>query len=598
MYFCSMTKKELFELYESNRIKEVAKIEKLEQAIWQNSLMRISVFASIIAVLYFFWNWEGWLLVPIVIGIVLFLFLVRRQLNLDYRKRISVERKDIQEEEIRLLDKNYKDEATGAEFALVDHAYCQDVDLFGKGSFYHYINRTRLDKASGELAKILLSNDTDNIVEKQEVVAELSKLVAWRHDYSAEAGLVDIEQNVSSIEEWMESYERFVPKWMKPLIIGFSILSLIVILLYILTLIPEGIAILWLFVGIFISGIFLKKVNALQNDTSKSLSTFQQYSKLLERIEARSWSAKMIGDKIDETSVEGLQASSSIKQFGKLLNSLDQRTNIMISIFTNGFFLRDLYIVIRIEDWIEQNRQYVKDWFELVHFFETYNSLGNFAFNHPNYVFPEISTQARKGLFDSQELGHPLLDESKRIDNDFLIDKEAFYIVTGANMAGKSTFLRTVSLAVIMSNMGLPVCAQRIVYSPTKLVTSMRTSDSLSDEASYFYAELSRLRYIIDLLEQDDYFIILDEILKGTNSVDKATGSKKFVKRLIGTQSTGIIATHDLSLCKIADEHDEVSNYYFDAKIIDDELHFDYTLKEGICKNMNASFLLRKMDII
>lgn len=598
MYFCSMTKKELFELYESKRKKEVAKIEKLEQAIWQNSLLRISVFAGMIAVIYFFWNWEGWLLVPIVSGIVLFLFLVRRQLNLDYRKRISVERKNIQEKEIRLLDKNYKDEATGAEFALFDHAYCQDVDLFGKGSFYQYINRTRLDKASGELAKILLSNDTDNIVEKQEVVAELSELVSWRHDYSAEAGLVDIEQNVSSIEEWMESYERFVPKWMKPLIIGFSILSLIVILLYILTLIPEGIAILWLFVGIFISGIFLKKVNALQNDTSKSLSTFQQYSKLLERVEERSWNARMIVDKIDETSVEGLRASTSIQQFGKLLNSLDQRTNIMISIFTNGFFLRDLYIVLRIEDWIEQNRQHVKDWFELVHFFDTYNSLGNFSFNHPNYVFPEISTQARKGLIDSQELGHPLLNESKRIDNDFLIDKEAFYIVTGANMAGKSTFLRTVSLAVIMSNMGLPVCAQRIVYSPTKLVTSMRTSDSLSDEASYFYAELSRLRYIIDLLEEDDYFIILDEILKGTNSVDKATGSKKFVKRLIGTQSTGIIATHDLSLCTIADEHEEVSNYYFDAEIIDDELHFDYTLKEGICKNMNASFLLRKMDII
>jgi DNA mismatch repair ATPase MutS len=149
-----------------------------------------------------------------------------------------------------------------------------------------------------------------------------------------------------------------------------------------------------------------------------------------------------------------------------------------------------------------------------------------------------------------------------------------------------------------MANMGLPVCAESFKYSPIKLITSMRTSDSLADDESYFFSELKRLKFIVEEIKLENYFIILDEILKGTNSTDKAIGSKKFVQKLVASNSTGIIATHDLSLCEIEKELTEIKNYYFDAEIISDELHFDYKLKNGICKNMNASFLLNKMEII
>lgn len=184
------------------------------------------------------------------------------------------------------------------------------------------------------------------------------------------------------------------------------------------------------------------------------------------------------------------------------------------------------------------------------------------------------------------------------MDNDFEIKNKQFFIITGANMAGKSTFLRTVSLHIVMANVGLPVCATASVYSPVKLITSMRTSDSLTDDSSYFFSELTRLKYIVDAIKQDNYFIILDEILKGTNSTDKAIGSRKFVEKLVASHATGIIATHDLSLCEIEEHLSEVKNHYFDAQIIDDELYFDYTFKKGICQNMNASFLLKKMEIV
>ena len=258
--------------------------------------------------------------------------------------------------------------------------------------------------------------------------------------------------------------------------------------------------------------------------------------------------------------------------------------------------LTDIKNSYHIEQWISKHHNKVSDWFEVVSFFDAYNSLGNYAFNHPQYVYPNITKD--KAAINAKKLGHPLLKTEKRINNDLLIENEQFFIVTGANMAGKSTFLRTVSLHIVMANVGLPVCASSSEYNPVKLITSMRTSDSLTDDSSYFFSELTRLKFIVDAIQKEPYFIILDEILKGTNSTDKAIGSRKFVEKLVASKATGIIATHDLSLCEIEKELEEVKNYYFDAEIINDELHFDYTFKAGVCKNMNASFLLKKMEIV
>ncbi|MBL7897088.1 MAG: DNA mismatch repair protein MutS, partial [Crocinitomicaceae bacterium] len=195
-------------------------------------------------------------------------------------------------------------------------------------------------------------------------------------------------------------------------------------------------------------------------------------------------------------------------------------------------------------------------------------------------------------------LGHPLLDSKKCVKNDFQIRDKNFLIITGANMAGKSTFLRSVGVSIIMANAGLPVCSEHYKYNPVKLISSMRSSDSLVNDESYFFAELKRLKMIVDTIEADPYFIILDEILKGTNSKDKEDGSRKFLQRLSSTNSSGLIATHDLSLCELEKENKRIMNYYFDAEISGDKLHFDYLMKKGVCKNMNASFLLKQMKIV
>jgi DNA mismatch repair ATPase MutS len=197
-------------------------------------------------------------------------------------------------------------------------------------------------------------------------------------------------------------------------------------------------------------------------------------------------------------------------------------------------------------------------------------------------------------------MGHPFVPHSKQVRNDVILSgNEHFLIITGPNMAGKSTYLRSLGLTFILANAGFPVIAESCSIPKFKLYSSMRTSDDLTVESSYFHAELTRLRFIMDAIERgEQVFIILDEILKGTNSKDKEIGSAKFLEKLVKMNAKGVIATHDLSLCELASNSSSFRNMYFDSTIEGDELSFDYQIREGICKNMNASFLLKKMHLV
>ena len=379
--------------------------------------------------------------------------------------------------------------------------------------------------------------------------------------------------------------------------IGFSLASLLVFVLAVAEIIPIESLLYWLLFGLGITGRYLKQVNVVSAQTSKAKDTFRQYALLLNKIETTTFSSDLLKAQQSRIELEGQKASEIFAKFSKHIDGLDNRNNLLSAIFGNGYFLWDLRQAYYIEQWIKTYADKVEDWFEVVTFFDAYNSLGNYAFNHQAFTYPEITET--KNTILAQDLGHPLLQSDKRVDSDLDIQDQQFFIVTGANMAGKSTFLRTVALHIVMSNVGLPVCATQSKYKPIKLITSMRTTDSLTDDSSYFFSELTRLKFVVDTIEKDNnYFIILDEILKGTNSTDKAIGSRKFVEKLVKLNATGIIATHDLSLTEIEAQLEPVKNYFFDAQIVNDELYFDYKLKQGVCQNMNASFLLKKMEIV
>lgn len=561
-----------------------------------SSILRLLIFLGIIYIIYHFWGNIQALIPLALLGIVVFVALVSRHANLKYERDRYRELINLNKLELQVLQRNFHDLATGKEFDYPLHPYSQDVDLFGKGSFFQYLNRSALSQGRMKLASLLLSNDTQNIKEKQQSIQELAEKADWRQNFSALAMLVKTQTKSEVVLEWFSSYRRFVPDIMRWLPWVFSGISAVVITAFFLDQVSAMQLLLWFIIGLGLTAMYLKRINMLSESVSQIQDTFHQYHQLLALIEATEFSSKILKEKKQHVHSEQEKTSKIIKKFSKAIDALDQRNNMIFGVLGNGFLLWDLRQAYKLEKWIEAHGTKTKSWFEVIEFLDAYNSLANFAFNHPSYVFPTLNQQT--SILKAEGFAHPLLDPNKRVANDFSIDNEQFFIITGANMAGKSTFLRTVSLGILMANTGLPVCATSCSYTPIKLITSMRTSDSLTDDESYFFSELKRLKFVVDAIKQEKYFIILDEILKGTNSTDKAIGSRKFLEKLIGSRSTGIIATHDLSLCEVAEELPQVANYYFDAEIVNNELYFDYKFKKGICQNMNASFLLKKMEIV
>ncbi|MDT0556341.1 MutS-related protein [Patiriisocius hiemis] len=584
------------EFYSSQIEEKSANLAQIKKRLLLLSLLRLGVFCVVGFAMYLTFANTPLFVGILVGGLILFIFLVVKHTGVTYKKEWCKKLLALNKDELKVLNGQRDHLFSGEEYKDDTHAYCNDIDLFGEGSFFQYINRTALETGRNTLAFLLKENVINKIQIKQEAIKELAAIPKWRQDFSATASLVKTEVSAKKVIKWLQDYQPFVPKIMQWMPIVFSILSVIFFTAYFLDFISGYVVFGWFLVGLAISGAYLKKVNTLSAHTAQIQSTFQQYYKLLSKIEAQEFSSQLLSEKkvsiIDKTK----NASSILKQFSKRLDALDQRNNMLIGVLANGFMLRDLKQSLLIEQWIATYKDEVNTWFKAITFFDSYNSLGNFVFNHPKYVFPIINNN--DVIIDSKQIGHPLLNPNKVVRSDFSIAKETFFIVTGANMAGKSTFLRTVGLQIVMANLGLPVSAEKVNYSPIKLISSMQTSDSLTDDESYFFSELKRLKYIVEAIKQDEYFIILDEILKGTNSTDKAQGSRKFIDKLVASKSTGIIATHDLSLCDAANEYEEVKNYYFDAEIVNNELYFDYTLKKGICQNMNASFLLKKMGIV
>ncbi len=571
-------------------------IPKFKQKLFALSMLRLGVFVVLLVGVYYFFS-NSTILIPfVVLGMMFFAWLLvkysysKNQLK---KKQLLLQ---INTTELAVLNGNYSELDAGKEYIDPKHSFSYDIDLFGEGSFFQYINRTALSSGKNNLAQRITSNDTRQMLDKQEAVKELAQLPEWRQNFQATAQMIKVETSPKSILHWLYSHASFVPKSMRFLPLLFSLVSVLLIVLFYVEIISGKVMLAWGITGLVITGVFIKKINQFYGQVNKAKDTFRQYHQLLQLIETQSFSASILLQKQQEIKTETQQASQIFHTFSKMLDAFDQRNNMLVGVIANALALRDLQLCYKLEQWMLMYQNKIEHWFEVVAFFDAQNSLANFWFNHPQFVFPTLNKDNL--VIQSSKLGHPLLPESKRIDNDFFIQNEEFFIITGANMAGKSTFLRTVSLAIVMANTGLPVCAKNFDYNPIKLITSMRASDSLAQDESYFFSELKRLQFVVESIASDRYFVILDEILKGTNSTDKAIGSQKFVEKLVTSHSTGIIATHDLSLCQTAETLPQVKNYFFDAQIVNDELYFDYTLKTGVCKNMNASFLLTKMGIV
>ncbi len=581
--------------YAQQRDKHNEELQRLKKQLALLASLRLLVFVATGLAMYFLWTTSlvYWIF-PL--GLAGFLYLVSRYTDLKWQKGYVERLIAINNTELEVAARRFHHLPDGKEFLVPEHPYAQDLDLFGRGSFYQYANRTALKQGSQVFAGLLLDGYPKDIVKKQEAVQELAQMSEWRQRFSALAGGTHPEVPHHVVSKWLKEHVVFVPKWIKYVAPAFALGSIGLIIAAVSGWIPEALVLYWYLVGIGIVGRYGKNILRFSLDVSKAQDTIEQYQKLISELEQKEFTSELLQDLQQKLILDGEKTSKILKKFTRHMAMLDQQNNLLIMMFGQGLALWSLYFAYQVEDWVGKYGKQVEGWFEAIAYFDAYNSLGNYAFNHPDHTYPQITDGPM--TLQSKAVGHPLVDPKKNVLNDFSLDEGRFSIVTGANMAGKSTFLRAVALQIVMANMGLPVKGKEVKYRPVRLLTSMRSSDSLADETSYFYAELKRLKYIVDELEKGNCFVVLDEILKGTNSVDKAEGSKKFVEKLVRSGATGLVATHDLSLCTLADKLPQVENHYFDAQIVNGELYFDYRFKEGICQNMNASFLLKKMGIV
>jgi len=598
-----MTHEEIKHKYLQLLLQYSAENEVLAKGIKRYGLFRILFFLFWILMIYLSstWSWTSFG-VTMGLGMLIFVFLVRKHNKMHRRKAVVERLIRINREQENAMEWNFSELEDGKEYIDETHLYSYDLDLFGQGGLFQYINRTSTIPGKDRLAELMgyIEKSPAEIQNRQKAIDELSHLLEWRQDFRVIGLMVDEHaEDISGLELWVGSAPDFKSVFFKGLVILFPIINLSMFLLSVFGYISFWQFLAYLVVPLMFAGIKHRKVNMKHNRLSRKYQVLKKYSGLFAMIENRSFSSERMMELQKGLIRNGSNASSAIRDLSKIANAFDTRLNLLAGFMMNILFLWDIRQSLRLEKWQEKYRDHLSHWFKVIAETDAYISLAGYAYNNPLYMYPEIREDDQFQL-KAEKIGHPLIHSRKRICNDYSVDRWGnFTILTGANMAGKSTFLRTIGINMVLASCGAPVCASSFSMRPVELITSIHTIDSLANNESYFYAELKRLKLIIDMLKEDNQiFIILDEILKGTNSRDKQSGSKALVKQLISLQASGIIATHDLSLGELQEHFpNNVQNSCFEIIIEKDRLDYDYLIKPGIAENMNATLLMERMGI-
>ena len=578
-------------------------LQQVKKQIFRISMLRLTLFIAGVAGIYFFFSQTPLLIVCICLTFLPLFILVKIHNHFFIRKEWLETQARIIQEELQALSGDYSSFEDGKEYVNPEHPYSFDLDIFGRRSLFQSINRTCTFFGKARLAKWLQNHlhEKTSIEKRQEMVREISEHTLFREQFRI-AGLVHHGQSSDGekIQAWSQSPAQYLHAgWVKAFIWGVPVINS---LLLITSLIGwTSFSCLGLSFGIFLVLSFgiIKRATYIQETYGKQLKSLNGYARLIALAKAEDWKSAGMLELMERFNLNGQSPVQALQQLSKELDRLDLRNNQFLYVLLEGSIFFQLQEIVRIERWKVRYGQYISEWLETVGELDALCSLGTFAYNHPQYTYPELTE--KPFCFLATQMGHPLMPVSQCVKNDATIPSRPFFlIITGANMAGKSTYLRTIGVNYLLACVGAPVCCERLKLHPNQLITSLRTSDSLSDNESYFFAELKRLKRIIDLLNQgQQLFIILDEILKGTNSMDKQKGSFDLIRQFMQLKANGIIATHDLLLGSLIKQFpEEIRNYCFEADIKENELTFSYKLREGVAQNMNACFLMKKMGII
>jgi DNA mismatch repair ATPase MutS len=538
---------------------------------------------------------------------IVFLILVKRYDKVSKQMALFKKISDINTTELRYVNEGYLPFEDGSEFINPSHSYSYDLDVFGKRSLFQHINRTANTIGKEKLAHYFLYNFSEKeIIDNQKAIAELKDMVDWRQCFYAIGQLnPDSPDAVQRFLRWTRTPPKVISPFIKVLCYLIPLAFVIPAIAYIATSDDLYFSLIKLFFGLNLClvALYFKQIREEVETLGKLFKTIENYGQLIQSIENQGFESEKLrilrGGLLSKQMKEKQQVkvSTQLKSLSVILARLSSVENLVGSLLSNGSLLYHVFSLFALYKWKANYAEEAPQYLSVIAEFETLNSLANFSFNNPEFVFPSISPQKN---FNAVQIGHPLLNRQKRISTSLNLDNQRFIILTGSNMSGKSTFLRTVGSNLVLAKMGSPVCAQSMTTYPFEVRSCMRVDDSLQDNDSYFYAELKRLKGIVDFMKVNPHsFILLDEILRGTNSNDKQAGTIALIEQLVHHNAIGIIATHDLEVCNLREKHPTfLANKCFEVEILDNNLHFDYQLREGVCKNKSAYFLMKKMGII
>jgi ABC-type multidrug transport system fused ATPase/permease subunit len=578
---------------------QLAKRQKRKSAF---GVFRFGSIAALIAAFYFLYSF-GWMYVLVANLLLVTLFIRLVILDLANKEAIAhiIELIRVNKDELLALDGQYYHFEDGQSLIPKEHFYAADLDILGHASLFQFINRTCSEMGSDQLATWLLKPaKTTDILKRQAAVTELVSKNHWRQKLQAYGGEKKVTYStLHRLQEWMVAptvFRQFKPwKWLR------YVLPAIILLISALTWL-DVLSMQFFYGSLLLFAIIAYQVNKyiapIHEQLSKMVEELEGLGRSIDIIEQETFESPLLHELQGAYSTSQDKASLKLKSLKRILDRLDIRYNIVISFPLNIFLLWNLQQVLDLEKWKTENTESVNKWFDTLGVFEALHSFATLHFNHPQWVFPTLAPEHFS--LHANQLGHPLISEVKRVNNYINIDQQGeIMLVTGSNMAGKSTYLRSIGVNIVLAMAGAPVCAENFSVSPVQLLSSMRIADNLEESTSTFYAELKKLKTVIDKVNKHEkVFVLLDEILRGTNSLDRHTGSVALVKQLIKQQAAAVLATHDVELAALQNEFPlNILNFHFDVQVNNEQLYFDYQLKPGVCTSMNASILMKQIGI-
>lgn len=580
------------------------KIASLKVKIDRFSFVRVALLIVEIILFILFVSAQNELLVTIIgvavlVPIAIFVVVVKKQNRLAKEETYFKNLLWVFENEVKVIDQKGNGYNNGAGFEDENHPYLSDLDIFGKSSLFALINRCSTQNGINLLADKLAAPTTkEGINLRQEAVKELAAIIDDTFKFRAILrgnDINNIEQLKAKLKHKLAKQLKFIHQPILKFYI--KLLPFIMPLLIIAGVIIGGkvwsILTLVILVHAGLTFFLTKKINEVYYGFGGTSALLADYADAIKWTEEREWKSAIIKSLFSSND----KVSRQIEKLAKIIQAFDVRLNLLVGGVLNFTLLWDLKCCIRLDEWHKSSIENVENGLDRIGYFEDLISVATLTYNQPNWSFPTIEDEFS---FSAVELGHPLIPVKKNVHNSFNVAaKPTVDIVTGSNMAGKSTFLRTVGINMVLAYAGAPVCAQKMQVSIFKILTYMRIKDSLNESTSTFKAELNRLKMILENVSlHKNAFVLIDEMLRGTNSKDKYLGSKVFIEKLINVGTPTLFATHDLQLSELKETNQHtVRNFHFDIQIINGEMEFDYKIKNGPCETFNAAILLKQIGL-